>query len=76
MLQQLLDEIRQGGTLETKTLAARLGTSPGVVAAMLDHLQRLGLIQGYTDCSAGCHGCGLRDSCAVQPSLRLWQSHE
>ncbi len=76
MLQRLLDEIRQGGTLETKTLAARLDTSPQVVAAMLEHLQRLGLIKGYTDCSSGCHGCGLKDSCAVQLSLRLWQSHE
>jgi hypothetical protein len=74
MLQQLLHEIKQGGTLETSVLAARLGTSPQLVAAMLDHLQRLNLIGSYSDCSTGCGGCALAESCSVRPSIRLWQS--
>ena len=73
MLEQLLKEIRNGGSLETHTLAARLGTSPQLVEAMLEHLQRLGLIQNYDDCGSGCQGCGLRDDCS-QSTVRLWQS--
>ncbi len=75
MLERLLSEIRLGGTLETNVLAARLGASPQLVAAMLDHLQRLGLIAGYTDCSSGCAGCSLQGSCSSNPSVRLWQTH-
>ena len=40
MLEQLLKEIRAGGTLETGKLAARLGTTPQLIEAMLEHLQR------------------------------------
>ena len=74
MLEQLLNEIRNGGTLETTVLAARLGTSPELVSIMLEHLQRLGLIQAYNDCSNGCGGCALKKSCSLPPSLRLWQT--
>jgi DNA-binding IscR family transcriptional regulator len=75
MLKQLINEIRAGGTLETRTLAARLGTSPQLVEAMLEHLQRTGLIQAYAACSDGCSGCHLQDACRQTPgTLRLWQS--
>ena len=75
MLKQLIDEIRLGGTLETGTLAARLGTTPQLVEAMLEHLQRSGLIEAYTSCSDGCLGCGLQDACRKTPgTIRLWQS--
>ena len=76
MLEQLVQEIRAGGTLETGDLAARLGTTPQLVEAMLEHLQRTGLIQSYAGCRDGCHGCSLQDACK-KPSpgaLRLWQS--
>ncbi len=43
MLEELLKEIRAGGSLETGVLAARLNTTPQLVEAMLDHMQRLGL---------------------------------
>ncbi len=76
MLEKLLSEIREGGTLETNVLAARLGTSAQLVAAMLEHLQRLGLIGSYTDCTNGCGGCSLREACSKQPSVRLWQHQE
>jgi DNA-binding Lrp family transcriptional regulator len=74
MLDQLLNEIRAGGTLEVHELATRLGTSPQLVEAMLDHLQRNGLIQAYVNCSDGCLGCDLLDVCAKNSSTRLWQS--
>ena len=75
MLKQLINEIRAGGTLETSILAARLGTTPQLVEAMLEHLQRSGLIEAYVNCGDGCLGCGLQDACRKTPgTIRLWQS--
>jgi Mn-dependent DtxR family transcriptional regulator len=76
MLEQLLNEIRAGGTLETGALAARLGTTPQLLEAMLGHLQRSGLIQAYVGCSDGCQGCSLQEACKKPPpgTIRLWQS--
>jgi FeoC like transcriptional regulator len=76
MLEKLLNEIRAGGTLETGTLATRLGTTPQLIEAMLGHLQRSGLIQAYVDCGDGCQGCSLQDACNKpdQSTIRLWQS--
>jgi hypothetical protein len=76
MLEQLVREIRVGGTLETGALATRLGTTPQLIEAMLEYLQRSGLIQAYVSCSDGCQGCSLQDACRKpsQGSLRLWQS--
>ena len=70
MLEQLVKEIRNGGSLETQSLAARLGTTPQLVEAMMEHLQRLGLIQDYSDCGSGCQGCGLKDACQCQSMVR------
>jgi hypothetical protein len=71
-----VNEIRAGGTLETGALAARLGTTPQLVEAMLEHLQRSGLIQAYVSCSDGCLGCNLQDACKKPDpgAIRLWQS--
>ena len=76
MLEQLAREIRAGGTLETHEVAARLGTTPQLIEAMLEHLQRSGLIQAYVSCSDGCSGCSLQDNCRKpgEGSIRLWQS--
>ena len=76
MLEQLVKEIREGGTLEVGTLATRLNTTPQLIEAMLEHLQQSGLIQAYASCSDGCQGCSLQDSCKKpnQSTIRLWQS--
>jgi len=76
MLEQLVKEILAGGTLETGTLAVRLGTTPQMIEAMLGHLQQSGLIQAYSSCSDGCLGCSLQEACHKQSQnmLRLWQS--
>lgn len=77
MLLQLVDEIRTGGTLEAGALALRLGTSPQLVEAMLEHLQRSGYIQTYVGCSDVCGGCSLKEACSKpgQTTPRLWQSN-
>jgi len=76
MLEQLVNEIRAGGTLEIGTLAVRLGTTPQMIEAMLGHLQQSGLIQTYINCHDGCLGCNLQDACHKQSqgAIRLWQS--
>jgi len=77
MLEKLLAEIELGGTFETNVLAARLGTSPGMVAAMLEHLQRLGRLRPYRSCQDACGGCSLKKECKtthIEDGVRLWQT--
>jgi hypothetical protein len=75
MLEKLVEEIRAGGTVEIRELAIRLGTTPQLVEVMLEHLQRSGLIQAYVNCSDGCLGCSLKNSCGkpAAGTVRLWQ---
>ena len=76
MLEKLLSEIRSGGTLEVGVLAARLQTTPQMVEALLEHLQRAGYIRPYQTCGDGCGGCSLKSECSPaqhSDSLRLWQ---
>ena len=77
MLEKLLQEIHAGGTLETGTLAAKFDTTPQLIEAMLEHLQRSGLIQNYVDCGDGCGACNVRGDCnkPAQGAVRLWQSN-
>jgi hypothetical protein len=63
MLEKLLSEIRSGGTFETGSLAARMGTTPELVEAMLEHLQRAGYIQLFRTCEDACGGCNLHGEC-------------
>jgi hypothetical protein len=74
MLQQLLQEIRAGSVLENQTLAVRLNTTPQMVAALLEHLQRAGYLRPYADCGDGCQGCALKTDCAGpdKAAPRLW----
>ncbi len=74
MLENLLDEIRAGGTLQPAALAAKLNISVGLVEMMLEDLERRGLIvQVNTNCGEPCGGCPLVGECAVvNPHRRLW----
>jgi DNA-binding IscR family transcriptional regulator len=79
MLEQLMVEIRAGGTLEAAKLAARLKTSPQMVEAMLEHLRRAGLLQIYEACGDGCGTCGLKQNCdpaKKQAGVQIWQYNE
>jgi len=73
MLEKLLTEIRSGGTFETGALAAKLGTTPELVEAMLEHLQRAGQIRPYQTCDDACGGCSLRKGCQHAGGVKLWQ---
>ena len=76
MLEQLIREIRAGGTLEVNSLAARLKTSRQIVEAMLEYLQRSGLISAYENCGDGCQGCGWKEACGtkLENGVKLWRS--
>ncbi len=63
MLEKLLAEIRSGGTFETGELASRLGTTPELLSAMLEHLQRSGQLQPFNTCSDTCAECSLSNAC-------------
>ena len=63
MLEKLLAELRSGGTFETGELAARLGTTPEMLTAMLEHLQRSGAVHPFTACNDACTECSLSSSC-------------
>ena len=62
---RLAEVVRQTATGATpSTVAARLGLDPGLVATMLDHAQRIGLVvpPGCTSCTGeasapACAGC-------------------
>jgi hypothetical protein len=82
MLEKLLAELRANpGPLDTTRLAAKLDTSPQMVAVLLEHLSRAGYLQPYAACIDGCAGCGLRQACQLpvdsrsetQTAVRLWQ---
>ncbi len=76
MLSALLAELRSGGTFETRDLATRLGTSPAMMEALLEHLQRLGQVRTYKPCSDACRGCSLKEACHTADrtdGVRLWQ---
>lgn len=76
MLEQLLAEIRAGGTLEVGALSKKLGASPQLVGVMLEHLQRSGYIRPYETCGDGCGGCSLKAECNHAERvdlLKMWQ---
>jgi hypothetical protein len=77
MLERILGAVQQGGTLDAVALARLLDTSPQMVEAMLEHLQRAGYLQEFADCNDGCGGCSLQGACnsaQKRQSFRLWQS--
>jgi hypothetical protein len=78
MLQKLLIEIEKGGTMNPAILAVRLQTSPGLIAMMLEDLERRGLLSRMsTQCSssAACGGCPTASACSPggQSQVRVWQ---
>lgn len=76
MLEQLLAEIRSGGTLEVNLLAKKLGVTAPLISMMLEHLQRAGYIRPYETCGDGCAGCSLQEQCQHAGRvdlLKLWE---
>ncbi len=75
MLEQLLTELRKGGTLAPAKLAARLNLSVEMVEAMLVNLEAIGLLrQVDTHCETSCGGCPMEGGCGTgSGASRLWR---
>lgn len=74
MLSQLLNEIALENALDTAGLAVRLDTSPAMVKAMLEHLERSGALEKIECCDGGCQACALASQCRTTESgNRLWR---
>jgi len=73
MLEQILQEISSGNSLDVNRLAARLDTSPEMVAALLDHLSRIGVLENIKCRAQSCKGCHLINQCgSAKKENRLW----
>ncbi|MGQ9832672.1 MAG: FeoC-like transcriptional regulator [Candidatus Villigracilaceae bacterium] len=75
MLEEILTAVRAGGTIEINALAERFHTTPELVAAMVEHLQRTGYLHPYQTCSQTCSKCSLQHVCQAKGhgGVRLWQ---
>lgn len=74
MLERLVAEIRQGGTLQPSRLAGRLNVSVDLVNMMLEDLARRGLIaEVNAACGQPCRGCPLVGECvSANNQNRTW----
>jgi hypothetical protein len=75
MLTTLLTEIQRGGTVQPVMLASKLNISLGLVQAMLENLERMGMLtQIIARCSEPCGGCPMVDGCSThkQDQGRVW----
>ena len=67
MLEKLLLEIQNGETTSPIVLAKKMGTSPAMVRAMLETLERQGFLRGINpqcDPKKSCESCSLANLCS------------
>lgn len=64
MLEQLLGEINYGGVFSVDVLAKKFNTTPAMVRVMLEHLQKMNLIEEVSFCDSSCTGCALNSTCS------------
>jgi len=72
MLERLLNLLRAPRTHSLADLAHALDTSPEMVQAMLEDLERMGYLRQVTGCAQGCSGCSLKNSCISAGPTRIW----
>jgi len=66
MLDRLLELLREGGTRPIRSLADELDTTPELVRAMLEDLERMGYLRRLgAECQARCSTCRLSGACVA-----------
>ena len=67
MLEKLLEELRTNGLSSTASLAEKLGTTPQLVTAMLDQLERMNYLRTIKEsCERGaCGSCAVNGYCTT-----------
>lgn len=75
MLEQLLLTLREGHTYSSLELAHRLNTTPQMIEAMLEHLQRVGVFRSESPQEGSCSACPLSNTCNTchERPLKIWQ---
>lgn len=65
MLEKLLNELRTNGLSSSASLSEKLGTTPQMVTAMLDSLERMGYLRTIQEsCEGGtCTSCAVNGYC-------------
>ena len=75
MIERLQSILHRGGALTLDQLACELGTTPEMIAQLIDYLQRLGQLKPIGDnCDTACAGCYLARTCDRSAVLRVWSS--
>ena len=75
MLEQLVKQIRQGGTYSVAGLARQFEVSEALVEQMLAELARLGYLRPLDTCDkAACTGCPQSTACGTLRPVRTWIS--
>jgi predicted transcriptional regulator len=73
MLTQLLDLLRADRTRSVDELAQKLDTTPEMVYAMMENLERMGFVrQVDTGCEKACESCALSNMCTRIGKSRMW----
>jgi hypothetical protein len=77
MLENLVEEIRSGGTLQPAALAARLKISVSLVQVMLEDLERMGrLTRVDSGCGSTCGGCSVTCGTPGHTAGKVWMLSE
>jgi hypothetical protein len=72
MLRELLKHVPRSGATSTAELAAQLGTTPRMIAAMIQDLVRLGyLVPSSPQCSQ-CSSCSMSKGCIKDTDQKTW----
>ena len=73
MLEQLMQQIQEGGTTSLTVLARQLKVSEALVEQMLSELVRLGYLRQLESCSGkACTGCPQNASCSTHRQVQTW----
>lgn len=81
MLNLLLKEIDEAGSIDVRKLATRLGTTPALISMMLEELERQGKLVCIQDACAAqgssspCGSCPVSTSCLPRSGQRTWARH-
>lgn len=71
MLKRVLQTIAAGRVGSTAELAAALDTSPALVDAMVEQLERSGMLERVGECGDVCAGCPV-EGCGVGAKGSAW----
>ena len=77
MLDQLLQNLAQGGAHSYADLTRALGVSEGLLQQMIEDLVRMGYLRAVgDDCQAKCDDCPMAGVCAVGGRGQVWSLTE